>query len=212
MGDKQIGTNKIPFFLEYITKSQEERERCFIYFSQEGVRRKLSTLLAQNQIPHHELSSPLSFPKDGSVILLLGKIDHGFRFPPEKITYFSETDIFTEEKVLVSRPRVRPFVSDFQDLRLDDYVVHTDYGIGIFKGLIKLDVDEKEQEFISIHYQDEDKLFVPAGDLNLVQKYTQLGTVSPLLRSSIPREMQESCASAPLIVSFTSTQTTAFMA
>jgi transcription-repair coupling factor (superfamily II helicase) len=173
--------NKIPFFLEYIQKSREDRERCFIYFSQEGVRRKLSALLTQNKISHQESSSPLVLPKDGSVVLLLGKINHGFRFPPERITYFSETDIFTEEKVLISRPRVSPFVSDFRDLKVDDYVVHTDYGIGIFKGLIKLDVDEKDQEFISIYYRDEDKLFVPAEDLNLVQKYTHLGKVSPPL-------------------------------
>ena len=173
--------NKIPFFLEYIQKSQDERERIFIYFSQEGVRRKLSTLLAQSKIPHRESPSPHALPEDGSVVLLLGKINHGFRYPSERITYFSETDIFTEEKVLVSRPRMRPFVSDFRDLKVDDYVVHTDYGIGIFKGLIKLDVDETDQEFISIHYRDEDKLFVPAEDLNLVQKYTHLGKVSPLL-------------------------------
>jgi transcription-repair coupling factor (superfamily II helicase) len=173
--------NKIPFFLEYVKKSQTERERCFIYFSQEGIRRKLSTLLAQNKIPHRESTSPSFFPEDNSVVLLLGKIPRGFRFPPERITYFSESDIFTEEKVLVSRPRVRPFVSDFQDLKVEDYVVHTDYGIGIFKGLIKLEVDDKDREFISIHYRDDDKLFVPAEDLNLVQKYTRLGKVSPLL-------------------------------
>jgi transcription-repair coupling factor (superfamily II helicase) len=173
--------NKIPFFLDYVQKNQNERERCFIYFSQEGVRRKLSALLTQNQISHRESSSPLVFPTDGSVVLLLGKINQGFRFPPERITYFSETDIFTEEKVLISRPHVRPFVSDFQDLKVDDHVVHTDYGIGIFKGLTKLEVDDKDHEFISIHYRDEDKLFVPAEDLNLVQKYTHLGMVSPPL-------------------------------
>jgi transcription-repair coupling factor (superfamily II helicase) len=127
------------------------------------------------------LSSAFEFPKDGSVSLLLGKINHGFRFPPERITYFSETDIFTEEKVLVSRPRVRPFVSDFRDLKVNDYVVHTDYGIGIFMGLIKLEVDEEDHEFISIHYRDDDKLFVPAENLNLVQKYSHLGAASPPL-------------------------------
>jgi transcription-repair coupling factor (superfamily II helicase) len=173
--------NKIPFFLDFVQKGHDERERFFIYVSQEGIRRKLSTLLVQHQIPHQEPSSSLVFPEDGSVNLLLGKMNHGFRFPPERITYFSETDIFTEEKVLISRPRVRPFVSDFQDLKVDDYVVHTNYGIGIFKGLIKLEVNEKNHEFISIHYRDEDKLFVPAEDLNLVQKYTRLGTVFPAL-------------------------------
>jgi transcription-repair coupling factor (superfamily II helicase) len=173
--------NKIPFFLEYIKKSQTDGERTFIYFSQEGVRRKLSTLLSQSEILHREASSPLIPPKDGSVVLLLGRLSHGFRYPPERIAFFSETDIFTEEKVLISRPRVRPFVSDFRDLKVDDYVVHTDYGIGIFKGLIKLDVDDQDREFISIFYKDEDKLFVPAEDLNLVQKYTYSGRVSPPL-------------------------------
>lgn len=173
--------NKIPFFLKCIEKSHEERERNFIYFSQEGVRRKLSILLDQNRIPRYESSSALDLPKNGSVTLLLGDLNRGFRFPPEKVNYFSERDIFTEEKVLVSRPRVRPFVSDFQDLKLNDYVVHTDYGIGIFKGLINLKVDETDQEFISLHYRDDDKLFVPAGDLNLVQKYTLSGTTSPQL-------------------------------
>jgi transcription-repair coupling factor (superfamily II helicase) len=174
-------SNKIPFFLEYIKKMQEERERCFIYFSHEGVRKKLSTLLSQNKIPHVASSSPLVYPEDESVILLLGNLERGFRFIPERITFFSEKDIFTEERILVSRPRVRPFISDFRDLRVDDYVVHTDYGIGIFKGLVKLEIDAKEQEFIQIHYRDEDKLYVPAEDLNLVQKYARLETTAPLL-------------------------------
>ena len=173
--------NKIPFFLDYIRKNQENRERHFIFFSQDGVRRKLSALLAQNKISHQESSSPFVFPEDGSVMLLLGKINHGFRFPPERITYFSETDIFTEEKVLVSRSRVHPFVSDFRDLKVGDHVVHTDYGIGIFKGLIELEVDENNQEFISIRYRDGDKLYVPAEDLNLVRKYTLSGKLSPAL-------------------------------
>jgi transcription-repair coupling factor (superfamily II helicase) len=174
-------SNKIPFFLEYIKRMQDERERCYIYFSQEGVRRKLSALLSQNNIARVESPSPLIYPEDESVILLLGNLERGFRFLPERITYFSEKDIFTEERILVSRPRVRPFVSDFRDLRVDDYVVHTDYGIGIFKGLVKLEIDAKEQEFIKILYRDEDKLYVPAEDLNLVQKYARLGTTAPLL-------------------------------
>jgi transcription-repair coupling factor (superfamily II helicase) len=174
-------SNKIPFFLEYVKKMQEERERCFIYFSHEGVRKKLSTLLSQNKIPHVASSSPLVYPEDESVVLLLGNLERGFRFLPERISFFSEKDIFTEERILVSRPRVRPFISDFRDLRVDDYVVHTDYGIGIFKGLVKLEIDAKEQEFIQIHYRDEDKLYVPAEDLNLVQKYARLETTAPLL-------------------------------
>jgi transcription-repair coupling factor (superfamily II helicase) len=173
--------NKIPFFLDYVKKIQEERERCYIYISNEGMRQKLSVLLDQHQIRHIKSPTPFVFPEDGSLVLLLGDLNHGFRFPSERITYFSEKEIFTEERVLTSRSRVRPFVSDFRDLKSGDYIVHTEYGIGVFKGLENLKVDGKDHEFIEIQYQDEDKLFVPTESLNLIQKYSQAGTLIPAL-------------------------------
>lgn len=173
--------NKIPFFIQHMKKLQKERERCLIYFSSVDVRRKLGSLLSQHQVTHLDSSTPFIFPQDGSIVLLVGDLDQGFRYPHEKISVFSEKDIFTEEKVIVSRPRVKSFLSHFQDLKAGDYVVHTDYGIGIFKGLIKLDVDKSGREFIEITYRDEDKLFVPVEDLNLVQKYSTLSSNKPHL-------------------------------
>jgi len=173
--------NKIPFFLKYLKNGLEKGEQTSVFFSSDGVRRKLASLLAQHDIPGRQTSDPFSSSLDGAVSLLLGNISHGFSYPPLKWTLFSERDIFTEEKVLVSRSRVRPFVSQFRDLKAEDFIVHTDYGIGVFKGLIKLELDEKNREFIEILYKDDDKLFVPVEDLNLVQKYSSLGTASPLL-------------------------------
>ncbi len=174
-------SNKIPFFLQYMRKLQRVRERCGIYLSNPTVRQKLRTLLTQNKVRAVEELSPFASPRAGEIMLLLGNLEQGFSYPPEKITYFSEKDIFTEEKVIVSRPSRRPFVSHFQDLRENDYVVHTDYGIGIFRGLVKLDVDSKNREFIEIAYLDEDKLYVPVEDLNLVQKYSKVGSTFPPL-------------------------------
>ncbi len=173
--------NKIPFFLDYVKKIQDERERCFIYIRNEGMCQKLSALLKQHQIRHVKSSSPFMVPEDGSLVLLLGDLGCGFRFPLERITYFSEKEVFTEERVLISRARVRPFVSDFRDLKSGDYIVHTDYGIGVFNGLEKMKINGKAQEFIEIRYQDEDKLFVPTEDLNLIQKYTHVGNQAPSL-------------------------------
>ncbi len=173
--------NKIPFFLRYMKKLQKERERCFIYFSSPAVRKKMVSLLSQSEIIHHESSTPFVFPEDGSVVLLVGNLHHGFSYPQEKIAFFSEKDIFTEEKVIVSRLPTKPFISDFRDLKGGDYVVHADYGIGVFMGLIKMEIERKNREFIEIVYKDEDKLFVPVEDLNLVQKYSKVGSSLPLL-------------------------------
>jgi len=173
--------NKIPFFLRYMKKLQKERERSYVFLANEGVRQKFAGLLSQHTIPHVKAADHSTLPREGEVSLLIGALQRGFLYPNEKFACFSEKDIFTEEKVLVSRPRVKAFISHFQDLKTGDFVVHTDYGIGIFTGLIKLAIDGKKGEFIEIRYRDEDKLFVPVEDLNLVQKYAKLGTSAPAL-------------------------------
>ncbi|MCJ7579024.1 MAG: transcription-repair coupling factor, partial [Candidatus Aminicenantes bacterium] len=173
--------NKIPFFIEYIKKNLKEGAQISVYFSSNGVRQKLAGLLSQHLIPNQSVSDSFGHALDGTVSLLLGNIAHGFSYPQFKCTLFSERDIFTEEIVLVSRSRVRPFVSQFRDLKSEDFVVHTDCGIGIFKGMIKMELDKKNREFIEIHYKDDDKLFVPVEDLNLVQKYSNVSSASPPL-------------------------------
>ncbi len=173
--------NKMPFFFKYLKKLQKERDRCLIFFSHKGVREKLAVLLDQQQISNRMLEDPMSSFKGPVAGLLIGDIEQGFSYPDLKIICFAENDIITEARVLVSRPRVRTFLSHFRDLKAGDHIVHADYGIGIFSGLVKLEVDEKKQEFIRLIYKDDDKLFVPVADLNLVQKYSRLGTFLPIL-------------------------------
>ncbi|HZX11115.1 MAG TPA: DEAD/DEAH box helicase, partial [Acidobacteriota bacterium] len=173
--------NKIPFLLTYLRKRQMEAEQSYIYVSSRGVRKKVSLLLSDNRIPSRISDHPFIEPKDGTVVLLIGDMDMGFSYPGLRINYFSESDIFTEERVLVSRPKTKAFLSHFQDLKAGDYVVHTDYGIGVFKGLVKMGINSKKQEFIEILYRDDDKLFIPVQDLNLVQKYSKVGSSYPQL-------------------------------
>jgi transcription-repair coupling factor (superfamily II helicase) len=167
--------NKIPFFLQYLKKLQAERDLCTIYLSNTGTRQRLATLLRESDIPVLETESPFAVPPRSEVALLLGALPGGFSYPKEKLDFFAEKDIFTEEKVIVNRASRRPFFSQFQDLQAGDYVVHTDYGIGIFRGLQRLEVEGKGREFIELHYRDGDKLLVPVEDLNLVQKFSKAG-------------------------------------
>ncbi|MBU4330495.1 MAG: transcription-repair coupling factor [Acidobacteria bacterium] len=173
--------NRIPFFIETLRKQKENSDVCSIFLARDGMRRKLSALLAEEHIPHAAVDDPFAFPADGAVHLLLGGFRQGWSFPSAKYVLYAEPDIFTEERVLVRRSRIRPFTSHFQDLQAGDYIVHTDYGIGLFKGLVKMPVDGHEQEFMQLVYADDDKLFVPVEDMNLIQKYAQVGTTTPVL-------------------------------
>ncbi|MCJ7611390.1 MAG: transcription-repair coupling factor [Candidatus Aminicenantes bacterium] len=174
--------NKIPFFLQYLKKAQRSADRCFIYLGNEGLAQKFSVLFDQNRIAHVRLSSALAAPPDEAIGLLVGPLERGFSFSEEKIHFFGEKDILTEERVVTSRlAAARPFLTHFQDLKAGDHVLHTDYGIGLFAGLLKMDVDNKAREFIELHYRDEDRLYVPVEDLNLVQKFTPVGPTLPPL-------------------------------
>ena len=173
--------NRIPFFIQYVKKILRARDRVYIFLSNATVRQKIAGLLSQSKVPAREEISPFASPRSGEVMLLVGNLEQGFSYGPEKVVYFSERDIFTEEKVLVSRPSRKPFVDHFQDLRASDFVVHADYGIGVFRGLVKLAVDGKSEEFIEISFRDDDRLFVPVEHLDLVQKYSHVGAEPPQL-------------------------------
>jgi len=173
--------NRIPFFLDYLKRLQEESEQCFLFLSQPGLRSRLAALLSEKGIAPRESENLEDWPRPGEVILWVGNLAHGFSYPRAKFHLFGERDILTEEKVLVSQPARQPLRLPFQDFKAGDYVVHNDYGIGLFWGLARLEVEGINREFMEIHYRDGDKLYVPVEDLRLVQRYTPVGPNLPTL-------------------------------
>jgi len=173
--------NRLPFFLQYLKKRQEERDLCYIFIPNPGKRERLASILRENEISVHLVSGITEKPRGEEINLVDGNLDRGFSYPRQKVFVFAEQDIFTEEKVLVSRVPRKLFFSQFQDLKQGDYVVHTEYGIGQFNGLQKIDVDGGPHDFIEIIYRDGDRLLVPVEDLNLVQKFSSSSNLPPQL-------------------------------
>jgi len=119
-----------------------------------------------------------------AVLVATGALSRGFRLPDAALQVFAETDVFEEERRPSDRRRsaARAFLSDFRDLKVGDFVVHVDHGIGRFVGLRQIATDpysETTQEFLELRYAGEDKLYVPVERLDLLQKYT--GASRPLL-------------------------------
>ena len=106
-----------------------------------------------------------------------GRLSRGFRLPAAPLSIYAETDVFDEDRRAPEQRRrsaSKAFLSDLRDLKVGDYVVHVDHGIGAFVGLkqITLGPGEPQQEFMELRYHGDDKLFVPVERLDLVQKYT----------------------------------------
>jgi len=123
--------------------------------------------------------------------LFVGDLSSGFEIPSLDLTVFTETDIFGETtQVEYQRPKTkdqRPktnlgaFISDFRDLKIGDYVVHVDHGIGRFEGLQTIQAQGSEREFMLLVYADNTKLFVPVERLDLVSRYSSGEATQPTL-------------------------------
>jgi transcription-repair coupling factor (superfamily II helicase) len=93
----------------------------------------------------------------------------------------SEEEIFVKK---TSRRRVRPvregyFLKSFGDLKEGDFVVHTDFGIGVYRGLQKITVGKIENDFLVIEYLEGDKLYLPVNSLEKIQRYLGPEGVTP---------------------------------
>jgi transcription-repair coupling factor (superfamily II helicase) len=109
-----------------------------------------------------------------AVLVAVGGLSRGFRLPDAGLQIYAEADVFEEERRAPERRRsaTKAFLSDLRDLKVGDFIVHVDHGIGMFVGLKQLGVGDTQQEFLELRYAGEDKLFVPVERLDLVQKYT----------------------------------------
>lgn len=67
------------------------------------------------------------------------------------------------------------FLTSFSQLKPGDYIVHKEFGIGIFRGLRRLSFESIQGDFLECEYKDGDKIFVPVEKLALVQKYMGAG-------------------------------------
>ena len=120
---------------------------------------------------------------------LTGDLSGGFEMPEFGITFQTENDIFGDDseiqnskfqipkrnpksKIQNPKSRTDAFISDFRDLKIGDFVVHVDHGIGKFAGLQTIESAGVEREFMLLLYADDAKLFVPVERMDLVSRYS----------------------------------------
>ena len=116
-------------------------------------------------------------PLFGETLIVSKGLPCGFELPEQKLSVFSEPDIYGTRKAAV-KPVKRREVTRFDvfaDLKIGDLVVHESYGIGVFKGICKLTANGTTRDFMQLQYAGTDKLYVPTDQLDRVQKYIGAG-------------------------------------
>ncbi|MGA3325316.1 MAG: transcription-repair coupling factor [Terriglobia bacterium] len=128
-----------------------------------------------------------SGPAAGGVFIARGEIREGVAIPELKQLWLADADLFGgfdwAARGRRERSGISSFISDLSDLKVDDYVVHIDHGIGIYQGLRQLSVAGAARDFMLLTFQDDAKLYVPLERLDLVEKYrSHEGAKPPLDR------------------------------
>jgi transcription-repair coupling factor (superfamily II helicase) len=102
-------------------------------------------------------------------------VQNGFIYPESKLLVYTEHQIFNRyfRQIRKKKKKFRGLTfEDVKELKRGDYIVHRDYGIGIFSGLKKIKIANSEQEVIKLSYSDGDKVFVSLNYVNLIKKYS----------------------------------------
>lgn len=121
--------------------------------------------------------------KVGEVMIVKGHLRKGFFYPVIKFAAISDNDIFGQKKKKKRRKHnySGDTISSFSDLSVGDYVVHENHGLGIYKGIEKVEVDHVLKDYIKIEYADGGSLYVLATQLDVIQKYADGGEKAPKL-------------------------------
>ena len=111
----------------------------------------------------------------GEVVITFGNLLKGFEYPDLKLCVISDKDVFGEAKRKISKRKTNKKgigkIKSFAELKLGDYVVHANHGVGVYKGIKQIEVGGHKRDYLDIVYDKGDKLYVPVDQLDLVQKY-----------------------------------------
>ncbi len=117
-----------------------------------------------------------NYPTDlkNRISFLPFRVTEGFYFEGENFLIISDGDLFAAKK---NKPQKHKkvdldlFAEQLSTLKVGDFVIHSEYGVGVYSGLESLDIAGDKSDFLVLKYAESDKVYVPVYKLNLIQKH-----------------------------------------
>ena len=118
-------------------------------------------------------------------MVVCGNLHRGFEYPLIRFAVLSEKDLFRKSGERKRRRKQSSYegsaITSLSELSVGDYVVHEDYGLGIYRGIEKIEADGVIRDFVQIEYRGGDNCYVPATKLDIIQKYAAGDAPAPKL-------------------------------
>ena len=155
----------INYFKEQLSTLQKEKWHIFIFADNSNQSLRIKEVVKDYLEPADKSLFPLQvFPC---------AITEGFSVSDEKILVIQQSQIFGNKKPApksLRKAKSKP-IDTFIELNPGDYVVHVNYGIGLFKGIERVKAMGTERDYIKLEYADKEFAFVPIEQVNMVQRY-----------------------------------------
>jgi len=178
------GENMLLPLQEWIREHQEAGNTVLLVCGSRSRADRVVSLLR----PYHLHPEVLEdFPADratrGICFICLGRMTTGFVWAEESLAIATENDIFGAKprRRTVRRRSPRADLVTFEDLSSGDLVVHEEHGIGRYEGLVKLQLNGINNDFLLILYREDDKLYLPVDRMAMIRKYMGVDGVVPQL-------------------------------
>lgn len=155
----------INFMKQELDNLQKDDWNIYIYTDNENQSLRINEIFKDYTQPENENIKPVQ--------LIPKALSQGFGIPEIKLLVIQENEIFGRRKYVsktVNKAKSK-VIDTFVELSPGDYVVHVNWGIGIFHGIERIKSMGNERDYIKLEYADKDYAFVPIEQVNLVQRY-----------------------------------------
>ncbi len=171
---------KVNLLIEEVEHWKNKKYRVLILSGTKDKGNRLTEALREagiNAVFKQELDMEIL---EGHIVVIPGTLHGGFEFPSIKYAVISEREVYTSPRKAAQKKKGRA-IKVFTDLKIGDFVVHDNHGIGQYIGIEKLKVGGLTRDYLHIKYSGNDKLFIPTDQMDMIQKFIGGEDKSPKL-------------------------------
>jgi transcription-repair coupling factor (superfamily II helicase) len=165
-------SNNIEILKKDLRQWIKDKYRIILLCGSKTRSERMVSLLNDNNIEaYYESGNSTNIPK-AVVSVCSGSLSKGFEYSDINLVVVTESEIINKKKKKKKKRTDNKYnIESFTDLKAGDYIVHDNYGVGIFKGIEKIEIDGISKDFIKISYRDEGNLYITTNQLDVIQKY-----------------------------------------
>ena len=175
--EKKFYKSEIEILFKELLKAQEEKKKIYILAETKEKAKKICSLLNEKEIINkyeEKLNQTIIVKNNESLVTVsVGKLSSGFEcFDTNELVISAEEIVEGEKRKTYKSSEFKQGEKVvFADLKIGDYVVHQNCGIGIFIGINTITADGTTKDYIKIKYYGDDILYVPTNQLDSIRKY-----------------------------------------